>query len=118
MTTRSIYQRARWSRPARAADSKAWREFCATIVDRIEAIRATEAPTTCPTCQSTTPAGPDTLKRCPHCQQSKPRRAFSRDRQAVDGRSTYCRQCRRRQHKDYRMRLALRRQPRLLEVSA
>lgn len=118
MTARSIYQRARWRGLARTADSTSWREFCLTVVDRIEAIRATEAPTPCPTCGSTADAAALESKWCPGCQRHLARTLFGRRSNRPGHLKGICRACSAREAELWRRRAARRRQPSLLEVTA
>lgn len=59
-------------------------------IERIEAIRAEEAPPTCPTCGH---AVTSVLRVCADCKQPKPLRAFSIKIRRTGQLQVYCRSC-------------------------
>jgi hypothetical protein len=78
--------------------------------ERIETIRAEEAPAVCPTCGSTTPE-PITEKWCSGCQQVLPIEQFNRRFDKWRGANSYrhlCRACAARSTKAWRARRAIR----------
>lgn len=83
-----------------------WEDFCANVIERIEAIRLEAAPTECQTCGSTTPPA---TKWCPGCQRDLPRSAFGQEQRY--GHSiplSRCRWCRRKVTQLWRRRKILR----------
>lgn len=80
----------------------------AEMVARIEAIRLEHADPMCQACGSTVDDNALIPKWCPSCQTMKPRGMFSANRSRHDGRAAYCRDCRRRQEREWEKRRTLR----------
>lgn len=88
-------------------DAERWAEFCATVTDRIEQIRASEAPERCPTCDCTAHP-PVRTRRCSFCGITKALAAFSRNRSQPLGRAYGCKDCRRKREVQRQRQLKLR----------
>lgn len=75
-------------------DRLRWQRFLDELPERIDQMRADEAPLLCPTCGSTTPPVIE-RKWCCRCQEWLPASAFYRNRSKPDGRDAHCKACRR-----------------------
>jgi DNA-directed RNA polymerase subunit RPC12/RpoP len=73
-------------------------------IERIELIRATEAPLICETCGSTTPEVID-RKWCSLCSRWLPVGLFNRNPTKRDGRDQRCRECASKYFKEWRIRV-------------
>lgn len=92
--------------PPHEEDAARWGEFCASIEDRILAVRAEAADPFCGACGSSTPEVRE-QKWCPRCQSSLTVARFSRDRARSDGLHPICKGCESVRGKQYRTKAAL-----------